>query len=102
MASVFKPVGFKKYVIMYTDENGERRKKTASTTSADQSVWHMNSKKRARVRDGLLSPSELNVVRRQKQALDEHLDKYHQFLLDADKTAKFADLARRRLRKLFG
>ena len=35
-------------------------------------------------------------------AVDDHRDKYHQFLLDADKTLKFADLARRRLRKLFG
>ena len=31
MASVFKPAGKSKYVILYTDENGNRRKKTGAT-----------------------------------------------------------------------
>ena len=31
MASVFKPKGSKRYVILYFDENGDRRKKTLAT-----------------------------------------------------------------------
>jgi integrase len=103
LASVFKPTGAKKYVIFYTDENGRRRKKTAYTDKRESERLAYKLEETARrVRDGLTSSSELNVVSRQKQAIDEHLDAYHQFLLDADKTEKFADLARHRLRRLFG
>jgi hypothetical protein len=31
MASVFKPEGASKYIIVYTDETGRRRKKTGAT-----------------------------------------------------------------------
>jgi integrase len=103
MASVFKPRNSNKYVILYTDESRRRRKKTAYTDKREsERLAHKLEETARKVRDGLISPSELNVVSRQKLAVDEHLDKYHQFLLDADKTLKFADLARRRLRKLFG
>ncbi len=35
MASVFKPKGRPKYVILYVDENGRRRKKTGCTDKAE-------------------------------------------------------------------
>jgi hypothetical protein len=34
MASVFKPAGKSKYVIVYIDENGRRRKKVVTTDKA--------------------------------------------------------------------
>ena len=102
MASVFKPADFKKYVIVYTDENGRRRKKTAYTDKRESERLANQLEETARkVRDGLISRSEVNVVSRQQQAVDDHLDRYHQFLLEENKTPKFADLSRCRLRKLF-
>jgi integrase len=102
VASVFKPEGAKKYVIVYADEHGRRRKKTAYTDRRESERLASKLEETARkVRDGLMSRSEANIVSEQKQSLDEHLVKYHQFLLDADKTPKFADLAQNRLRKLF-
>jgi site-specific recombinase XerC len=102
VASVFKPEGSKKYVIVYSDEHGRRRKKTAYTDKRESERLANKLEETARkVRDGLTSRSELNVVNQQQQSLDEHLAKYYQFLLDADRTLKFADLAHRRLRKLF-
>ena len=102
MASVFKPEGSKKYKVVYTDENRRRRKKTAYTDKRESERLASQLEETARkVRDGLISRGELNMVSQQHQALDEHLARFHQFLLDADKTLKFADLAQRRLRKLF-
>ena len=95
MASIFKPANSKKYVILYSDENRKRRKKTAYTDKRESERLAAKLEETARkVRDGLISRTEVNVVTRQQQAVSEHLDKYHQFLLDADKTPKFADLAR--------
>ena len=34
MASIFKPKGSSKYVILYFDENGDRRKKVGTTDKA--------------------------------------------------------------------
>ena len=103
MASVFKPEGSKKYIIVYADEHGRRRKKTAYTDKRESERLANKLEETARkVRDGLTSRSEINLVIQQQQSLDEHIANYHQFLLDADKTPKFADLAQNRLRKLFG
>jgi site-specific recombinase XerC len=102
VASVFKSEGAKKYVIFYVDEHGRRRKKTAySDRRESERLAHKLEETARKVRDGLVSRSEENLVNQQQQALDEHLATYHQFLIDADKTPKFADLARNRLRKLF-
>ena len=102
MASVFKPAGNSKYVIVYTDENRRRRKKTAYTDKRESERLASQLEETARrVRDGLTSRSELSMLSQQQQTLDEHLARFHQFLLDADKTPKFADLSQRRLHKLF-
>ena len=103
MASIFKPTKeSKKYVVEYTDETGRRRKKTAYTDKRESIRLGEKLEETARkVRDGLITRSELTIASCQRQPLGDHINSYHQFLLDADKTAKFADLARNRLRKLF-
>jgi integrase len=103
MASIYKPAGSKRYVINYRDEHGRLRKKTAYTDKRESERLAGNLEETARkVRDGLTSRGEISVVARQKQAIDDHVNAYHKNLLDSDFTRKHADLARRRLIRLFG
>ena len=59
MASIFKPAGKSKYVIVYADENRRRRKKTAYTDKRESERLASQLEETARkVRDGLMSRSE--------------------------------------------
>jgi integrase len=103
MASIYKPERSKRYVINYRDEHGRLRKKTAYTDKREsERLAHDLEETARKVRDGLTSQGAISVVARQKQAIEDHVNAYHKNLLDSDFTPKHADLARRRLKKLFG
>ena len=103
MASVFKPAGAKRFVITYRDEDGRLRKKTAYTDRRESERLAQKLEETSRkVRDGLMTRSEISITSRVGQSIGQHIDHYRQFLLDADITPKHADLARNRLVKLFG
>jgi integrase len=74
MASIFKPEGKAKYVIVYTDENGRRRKKTGT---ADKTVTHRIARdienRVALRREGIVDPCEEAYARHAAQTLGVHV-----------------------------
>jgi integrase len=102
MASVFKIDGAKRYTIVWTDENGRRRKKAGYTDRRESERLGEKLEEEARkVKAGLVTRSEISITKRLRVSIEEHIDRYRQSLIDEDATAKHADLARNRLRKLF-
>lgn len=57
MASVFKSKGDVKFTILYTDENGKRRKKVGYADKRESERLGMKLEERAcKIRDGLIDP----------------------------------------------
>ena len=100
MASVFKPKGKEKYVILYTDESGRRRKKTGATDKAvtrrSPGSWRTAAALR---REGLDPPGRRACAAHEARPLSAHLDDFERDLSAkgaTDKHAKlFTDRARR-------
>ena len=101
MASVFKPAGKPKYVILYTDENGRRRKKIGATDKAvSERIAHDLENNVALRRQGLIDPKAESFRDHEAKPLAHHLDAWHRDMLAKGKTPKHADLSRDRAAKL--
>jgi integrase len=101
MASVFKPKGSKKYVILYHDENGDRRKKTGATDKAVTERLARDIENRVLLRrEGLIDPKEESYRTHAGRPLSEHLDAWRDTLLNQGTKLNSADQAANRMRRL--
>ena len=101
MASVFKPQGAKKYVIMYTDDQGRRRKQVGATDKGvTQRIARDLENKVALRREGLIDPREDAFARHEATPLADHLGDWHRDMAAKGKTTKHADQFRDRAGKL--
>ncbi len=76
MASVFKPKGSSKYVILYFDENGDRRKKAGTTDKAVSERIARDIENRVALRkEGLVDPKAEAYRDSQDLPLTDHLDR---------------------------
>jgi integrase len=101
MASIFKPKGSKKYIILYHDENGERRKKTGSTDKAVTERLARDLENRVILRrEGLIDPKDEGYRDHATRPLSEHLDAWRDTLLHEGSTPKHADQTADRVRRL--
>ena len=101
MASIFKPKGSKKYVILYSDENGRRRKKTGATdkTVTKQIARDLENKVALR-RSGIVDAKDEAYRDHEAKPLADHLDDWHKDMLARDKTLKHANQYRDRAGKV--
>src|SRR4051812_31362121 len=77
MASVFKPKGSTKYVIFYNDENGRRRKKTATTDKAVSERIARDIENRVALRrEGVVDPRDEAYAQHAAQALLVHVSSW--------------------------
>jgi integrase len=101
MASVFKPDGAKKYVILYHDENGKRRKKTGATDKAVTERLARDIENRVLLRrEGLIDPKDESYRTHAGRPLSEHLDAWRDTLLNQGAKLKSADQSANRVRRL--
>ena len=101
MASIFKPKGSKKYVILYHDENGDRRKKTGATDKAvTQRLARDLENKVLLRREGLVDTKAEQYRDQGARPLREHLDDWHRDITNKGKTTRHADQYRDRAGKL--
>src|SRR5262249_28094288 len=101
VASIFKPKGSKKYVILYHDENGDRRKKTGATDKAVTKRLARDLENRVLLRrEGLVDPKAEQYRDQGARPLTEHLDDWHRDMTNKGKTARHADQYRDRAGKL--
>jgi site-specific recombinase XerC len=74
MASVFKPQGGAKYVILYTDESGRRRKKTGATDKTVTLRIARDLENRVALRrEGLIDPAAESYLAHESRPLSDHL-----------------------------
>jgi integrase len=77
VASIFKPKGKSKYVILYTDENGRRRKKTGATDkSVTQRIARELENRSALRREGLIDPAAERFATQERTPIRRHLDDF--------------------------
>jgi len=101
MATVFKPKGRAKYVIQYFDENGRRRKATACTDKAEsERIANDLQNQVALRRAGLLDRKSEAYRDHEAKPLADHFADYRASLLAKGATAKHADLATYRARRV--
>src|SRR5262249_30170268 len=83
MASIFKPKGKTKYVILYHDENGRRRKKTSATDKAGtQRIARDMENRVALRREGLIDPAAESFSASEARPLSAHLEDFRKALRD--------------------
>jgi integrase len=101
MASIFKPKGARKYVIEYTDEFGQRRKKTGAT---DKVVTQRMAAKLENDIDlrrrGLLDPAAERRAAHERKPVREHLGDFRQSLIDKGDSEKHVELFVSRARRV--
>src|SRR5689334_6405454 len=100
MASVFKPKGKTRYVILYHDEHGRRRKKTGATDKAvTQRIARDLENRVALRREGVIDEKDEAYRDHEARALSGHLADWIRALEAKGTTAKhsklFSDRARR-------
>ncbi|MGP0064163.1 MAG: tyrosine-type recombinase/integrase [Isosphaeraceae bacterium] len=101
MASVFKADGAKKYTIVYTDENGRRRKKAGATDKAvSERIARDLENKVALRREGLIDPKDEAYRIHKARPLADHLTDWHANLIAKGYSAKHADQSADRVRRL--
>jgi integrase len=101
VASVFKADGARKYTIVYTDENGRRRKKAGATDKAvSERIARDIENKVALRREGLIDPKDEAYRGHQARPLADHLAGWHASLIAKGHTAKHADQSVDRVRRL--
>jgi hypothetical protein len=101
MASVFKPQGMSKYVILYHDEHGRRRKKTGATDKAvTQRIARDIENRVALRREGVIDARADALVSHEARPLADHLNDWHRDMRARGKTARHADQYRERAGKL--
>jgi integrase len=77
MASVFKPDGSKKYIIMYVDESGRRRKKTGTTDKGVTQRIANDLENNVALRiQGLIDPAAERFADSARKPIDQHVDDF--------------------------
>ena len=77
MASVFKPKGSRKWVILYFDERGQRRKKTGATDKAVTERIARDLENRVALRrEGLIDPASERFSNSERKPIEAHLDDF--------------------------
>jgi integrase len=101
MASVFKPEGSKKYVIVYTDETGRRRKKIGATdkTMTEQLARAIESQVFLR-KHGQVDPKAEAYRDFQARPLVEHISAWEANLIAEGRTADHVERVTGRVRRL--
>ncbi len=101
MASVFKPEGSKRYVIMYRGESGKRRKKAGYTDKqkSEQLANKLETEAR-RVRDGLADRKAESYRDHDARPLADHLADWQANLIAQGFTPKHAEHTSNRVRRL--
>jgi integrase len=101
MASVFKPSGSKKYVIMWRDENGKRHKKTGCTDKSESERIgnHLENQKALR-RDGLIDDKDEAFRDHRRAPLARHIADWQADLVAKGHTSKHAEHTSNRVRRL--
>src|SRR5262249_35532360 len=101
MASVFKPAGKYKYIILYFDENGRRRKKVGTTDKVVTERIARDIENRVALRrEGLVDSQDEAYRFHAARALAEHLDAYATHLADKGRTAAHIALSLGRARRV--
>jgi site-specific recombinase XerC len=101
MASVFKAKGAKVYTILYYDENGDRRKRSAYTDKAEsERLANKLEEEAKRFRDGTEDRKALEIRDHERRPVSEHLDAWYRNMLAKRKSVKHADHYRDRARKV--
>ncbi len=103
MASVFKPKGSKKYVILYTDEQGRRRKKSGATDKGvTQRIARDLENQAVLRREGLIDPKADAYRTHEARAIAGHLDDFRRSLDSKGGTARHPAVTRSRAAKVLG
>jgi integrase len=93
MASIFKPKGKAKYVILYTDETGRRRKKVGATDKAvTQRLANKLEDRVALRREGVVDSRDEAFARHATQPLAVHTAAWVEALLSRGVTCRHAKL----------
>jgi integrase len=101
MASVYRPKGSKKYVIMYFDEHDRRRKQTGTTDKAvTERIAHDIENKVALRRQGLIDPTAERFAEAERTPLAEHITAWRDNLIAEGRILPHVDEATGRLRRL--
>jgi integrase len=97
VASIFKPKGKTRYVILYHDETGRRRKKTGATDKAvTQRIARDIEIRVALRREGLIDLAAESFAASEARPLSAHLDEFRKALRDKGNTPKHADVTSNR------
>jgi site-specific recombinase XerD len=101
MASVFKPKGSKKWVILYHDENGDRRKKTGATDlTVTKRIARDIENRVALRREGVVDPRDESYRDHEARPLKDHLDDFRRALVAKGDSAKHAQVTAYRARRV--
>ena len=101
MASIFKPKGRKKYVILYFDENDQRRKATGATDKGVTERIARDLENRVALRrEGVLDARDDAYRNHEAKTLRHHLDDWKADLVAKGNTAKHAVLFSERARRV--
>jgi hypothetical protein len=85
--------GKAKYVILYTDENGRRRKKAGATDKAvAQRIAAKLENDVALRKQGLIDPGRGEVAAHERKPIEDHLEGFRAALRDKGNTDKHVDL----------
>src|SRR5690242_12990253 len=91
MASVFKPAGSRKYVIMWRDENGKRHKRTGCTDKAESlRIGNELENQKALRRAGLVDRKAEKYRDHEARPLAAHLADFEAALLHKGGTKRHA------------
>ena len=101
MASIFKPRGKDKFVIVYTDESGQRRKQVGTTDKAvtERIAADLEGKVALRIA-GLIDPAMERYRDHEKTSLSTHISAWQKSLIAKNYTAKHAEHTSNRVRRL--
>jgi site-specific recombinase XerD len=101
MASVFKPAGKSRYVILYFDENGRRRKKVGTTDKAVTERIARDLENRVALRrEGLVDPREEAFRDHEARLLSDHLGDFERALTAKGGTAAHTKVTVSRARRM--
>jgi integrase len=101
MATIFKPKGSRKYVILYFDENGKRRKVTGSTDRvvSDRLARDLENRVLLR-REGIITARDDARATHEAQPIARHLDEWLRGMVARGRTARHASQYRDRAGRL--
>src|SRR3954453_21167021 len=101
MASIFKPKGKTKYVILYTDATGRRRKKVGATDkTVTERIARELENRVALHREGVIDPKAEAYRDHEARPLAEHLNDYAGHLADKGRTKEHIALTISRARRV--